>query len=196
MHFVQKGDCSDITDDLENILKGNGKVFRLLEDPNICFVIAYLYDAEICDNYNQASLGRRCKDTSCWKFHICSLYVKGMCKEPHCKLSHAYGDEHNKTVKDRLRLSSYSDIDINKIILNCYPKICSTAGCDTEANCPFLHICSKFCVGICQYGSTCRLKHTFRTEHNVWILNAYNISENDISTGSPLARKLTIAKNT
>ncbi|KAK3104750.1 hypothetical protein FSP39_009289 [Pinctada imbricata] len=169
-------------------------MFRLLEKDFICFVIAYIPEADICENYNPTSIAGECVDPNCAKFHVCTFHVKSVCRMQHCALPHTYDDAHNMKVKEKLHLSSYTDSGINKILRNKYPKICMTYGCDTIEDCPYLHICSKFCFGKCAHGLKCRFGHSFRTEHNAWILKAYGISEDEIWSGSPIARGLTIAK--
>ena len=146
----------------------------------------------------QAGESGGCAKRGCDLLHLCPFFVKESCKfGDKCKRSHNYRDEHTIRVLRHLRLDFLYNTSflqkILKIIVDegeiqraatnrSVPDICkfyNKAVCKKGELCPCLHVCEHFVDGDCKYGRGCKRDHDFSDDHNIRVLEEYDLDGYD-----------------
>ena len=141
----------------------------------------------------QAGENGGCGDRGCNLLHLCPFFVKESCKlGDKCKRSHNYRDEHTIRVLRHFRLGFLNSSLLQKILKmivdegeiqraatnRSVPDICkfyNEAICKKGELCPWLHVCEHFVDGDCKFGSRCKRDHDFSDEHNIRVLEEYDM---------------------
>ena len=154
------------------------------DEEDILFIQPYYPNIQICAQWNIKISPGKCDNLGCQGFHICMRFVKDICRDTNCHLSHTFSSQHNLHLKDKLGISDFSENDI-KVILNCAsPSLCVdymyTSGCkvvDSEKRCPQLHLCEHKLRGDCT--NPCKFNKSHSTEdlHNKWVLKSCHMAE-------------------
>ncbi|VDI25215.1 Hypothetical predicted protein [Mytilus galloprovincialis] len=154
------------------------------DEEDILFIQPYYPNIQICAQWNIKKSPGKCDNLGCQGFHICMRFVKDICRDTNCHLSHTFSSQHNLHLKDKLGISDFSENDI-KVILNCAsPSLCVdymyTSGCkvvDSEKRCPQLHLCEHKLRGDCT--NPCKFNKSHSTEdlHNKWVLKSCHMDE-------------------
>ncbi|CAC5401244.1 unnamed protein product [Mytilus coruscus] len=117
--------------------------------------------------------GGVCKEANCNHFHICRRSVKNnACTYKKCTLAHDFTNEHNLKLKKQLELDN---------LHSRYPAICkkyyfAQGHCILGVKkCPHLHFCGLYKFGNCKEPCKLNLSHNLHTEHNGWVLNAFEM---------------------
>ncbi|XP_071143630.1 uncharacterized protein [Mytilus edulis] len=162
--------------------KNSFNIFWDKED--ILFIQPYYPNIQTCAQWNSKTSSGKCDNLGCQGFHICMRFVKDICRDTNCHLSHTFSSHHNLHLKDKLGISDFSENDI-KVILNCAsPSLCVdytyTSGCkvvDSEKRCPQLHLCAQKLRGDCT--NPCKFNKSHSTEdlHNKWVLKSCHMDE-------------------
>ncbi|CAG2215559.1 PARP7S [Mytilus edulis] len=154
------------------------------DEEDILFIQPYYPNIQTCAQWNIKKSPGKCDNLGCQGFHICMRFVKDICRDTNCHLSHTFSSQHNLHLKDKLGISDFSENDI-KVILNCAsPSLCVdymyTSGCkvvDSEKRCPQLHLCEHKLRGDCT--NPCKFNKSHSTEdlHNKWVLKSCHMDE-------------------
>ncbi|XP_076083742.1 uncharacterized protein LOC143054613 [Mytilus galloprovincialis] len=154
------------------------------DEEDILFIQPYYPNIQTCAQWNSKKSPGKCHNLGCQGFHICMRFVKDICRDTNCHLSHTFSSQHNLHLKDTLGISDFSENDI-KVILNCAsPSLCVdymyTSGCkvvDSEKRCPQLHLCAHKLHWDCP--NPCQFKKSHSTEdlHNKWVLKSCHMGE-------------------
>lgn len=134
-----------------------------------------------------------CTGRRCYRLHLCPFFVKESCKfDNKCKRSHDYHDEHTTRVVRHFHLHFLDSFLLQKILKlivdegeiqraaanRSVPDICkfyNKGVCKKGDLCPCLHVCEHFVDGDCKFGARCKRDHNFSDEHNVTVLEEYDM---------------------
>ncbi|XP_025082025.1 poly [ADP-ribose] polymerase 12-like [Pomacea canaliculata] len=150
------------------------------KDEQVKYVSVAWEDASICCGYRKKGWDT-CRKDDCSRFHVCKFFITGNCvRGSKCLFGHDLENQVNKSVSDRLGLSSFSAEQIRTIIFRSHPAVCvkyNTGGCDDD-DCPDLHICSRSIIQKCTAGASCNFGHSLKkTEHNQWVLETFDVED-------------------
>ncbi|XP_063410024.1 uncharacterized protein LOC134693215 isoform X2 [Mytilus trossulus] len=156
--------------------------FRLYKDMGkILYIFPYLGNTSVCFHYNDVHEPGGCKEANCSHFHICQRSVKNnACTYKKCTLAHDFTNEHNLQLKKQLGVDSLQNKQIKKVLNGRYPAICQKyysgqGHCKLSLKCPYLHLCGLHKFGKCKEPCTLNLSHNLKTEHNGWVLDAFEM---------------------
>ena len=120
--------------------------------------------------------GRCYPPNHCTHWHICKRFIEGDC-EGACGLSHSFHDEDNGGKLAEVGISRNFPIHlIRNLVAYSLPQICLLylkSECDTDEECPYLHVCSS---AIRKIDCACVLSHNLADQHNQKILERHNLS--------------------
>ncbi|VDI31960.1 Hypothetical predicted protein [Mytilus galloprovincialis] len=156
--------------------------FRLYKDMGkIIYIVPYLENTSVCFHYNNVHGPGVCTEANCSHFHICRRSVRNnACPYKKCTLDHDFTNEHNLQLKKQLEMDDLQDTPMKKVLNGRYPAICQTyysrqGHCKRGVKCPYLHLCGLYKFGKCKDPCTQNLSHNLKTEHNGWVLDAFEM---------------------
>ncbi|XP_052082761.1 uncharacterized protein LOC127720286 isoform X2 [Mytilus californianus] len=157
--------------------------FRIFKDMSkLVYILPYLENSSVCFHYNNVHEPGVCKEANCTHFHICRRSVRNnACTYKKCTLAHDFTNEHNLKLKKQLELDTLQDNHIKNVLNSRYPAICKTyyfaqGHCRLGVKkCPHLHFCGLYKFGNCKEPCKLNLSHNLHTEHNGWVLNAFEM---------------------
>ncbi|KAL3861798.1 hypothetical protein ACJMK2_007817 [Sinanodonta woodiana] len=169
--------------DIPSWFRSHQRRFIMFEnkEKNYQFIVPFYREATFCFDYNRLSRKEKCDQSDCLHAHVCKDFISGSCKQGQkCPLSHNFYDRANAGLISKLGLDIFSNEEIQLIYNQRFPHVCGkhtpTRICRLPA-CAYLHICINNLFGRCDYGSDCKLSHTFETEQNKSVLKAYQIAD-------------------
>jgi hypothetical protein len=181
--FVKKCDMFPLNANIPRWFTKHSRRFHIYRDGHkIVYLNPFYRDARICAYYNNKRT--KCDKTHCDYFHVCRRFVRGNCRQSDCSLSHSFKSAENRSLKKKLGISDFSDVDI-KIVLNsnspsvCYDYI-HNQGCkvrDSQNRCPYLHLCRLFIFKTCTEHCKFKLTHSIQEYHNKWVLTSCHMKD-------------------
>ena len=181
--FVKKCDLFPLNANIPRWFTKHSRRFHIYRDGHkIVYLSPFYRDARICAQYNNKRT--KCDKTQCDYFHVCHRFVRGNCSQSDCSLSHSFKTTENRSLKEKLGISNFSDVDI-KIVLNsnspsvCYDYI-HNKGCkvpNSQKRCPYLHLCRLFIFKKCTEHCKLKLTHSIQQFHNKWVLTSCHMED-------------------
>ena len=179
----------------ENFLRKHQDLFCMQSN-------GYIVDAIFPVNFCRDILGPDGCTQNCPDLHLCPFHLLNECEYVQCVRSHDPNDNHTQRIfHDRLKLSHLSSDERRRLLqtiakdkeshwrtpLGSIPEPCvyynRSTGCGNGDWCSFLHVCSYWLKGTCNFGRTCKRDHNFGSKQNEDILKRdglYGLPESQI----------------